>query len=758
MTPEEKREKVSEFSLTQAVKYRTTRDFGRSFPHFLVYAQLKPQPFKDTHLEDFLSVVYAFSEELEKSGKPEKVLQVYEQAVNVLPENCHLLTNYGSTLYKQGKLIDAERILRQVLNIDPDFLLAKDRLENMAATLLDRWHFPMLNDRDRNSKYRRAIHNKIQGGCKTVLDIGTGTGLLSLYAAEAGASRVYACEASEVMAITAADVFRLNPGGNVIKLLPKLSTDLTHEDIPEHVQLLVTETFDAGLLGEHVLQSLQHAWSNLLIHPSSPVSGIPNPTFSSSRTIPAGADFYICGLESKYIRNQTKYAKDRYGYLDTQNLDIRSHLLSQNPREPYTSESLSSIPGGYKLLTKPNLLFSIDFNNKTEVDELSLVGRVSAVDLPVSENGDLDALVGWFTLHLDENERINTEPGSETCWQQAIFPLNLMHNKVYKTESVISTEFKIHNHVELNNCKISTKQNGLLNPLNGSLSLLNGFPTNSESNGLSSNGPTLSSNGCAVSSNGHFTTSNGRLTSSNGHLTSSNGHIESSNGKLEIRIPKDLLYLPESELKRINCSKLEEVYQWVAYYAIREVCCESILDYTWMIPLLSLQITKSIPTSRLNLVVNTDEREKGRVILDFVSSTVKSNNIDISRISCITGLEGGGEDKYNIAVVSPVLQSGRLDQSLLQSLDIVLGSLVPGSGIILPHKLQLWCQIVESEELCNYSHLRSNEPVSGFKIADQINILAVTHLQDIQFKTIKRKDLSAAIEVRSIDLNVFNLS
>ena len=101
MTPEEKREKVSEFSLTQAVKYRTTRDFGRSFPHFLVYAQLKPQPFKDTHLEDFLSVVYAFrfivcfiifrdnfwekkcfiffifcSEELEKSGKPQKVLQV----------------------------------------------------------------------------------------------------------------------------------------------------------------------------------------------------------------------------------------------------------------------------------------------------------------------------------------------------------------------------------------------------------------------------------------------------------------------------------------------------------------------------------------------------------------------------------------------------------------------------------------------------------------------------------------------------------
>ena len=50
---------------------------------------------------------------------------------------------------------------------------------------------------------------------------------------------------------------RLNPGGNVIKLLPKLSTDLTHEDIPENVQLLVTETFDAGLLGILILLKIK---------------------------------------------------------------------------------------------------------------------------------------------------------------------------------------------------------------------------------------------------------------------------------------------------------------------------------------------------------------------------------------------------------------------------------------------------------------------------------------------------------------------
>ena len=35
-----------------------------------------------------------------------------------------------------------------------------------------------------------------------------------------------------------------------IKLIPKLSLDLTKTDVPEPIQLLITETLDAGLLGK----------------------------------------------------------------------------------------------------------------------------------------------------------------------------------------------------------------------------------------------------------------------------------------------------------------------------------------------------------------------------------------------------------------------------------------------------------------------------------------------------------------------------
>lgn len=98
---------------------------------------------------------------------------------------------------------------------------------------VDRWHFSMLNDRNRNHAYNLAIMKKIALGYDTVLDIGTGTGLLSLYAHYSGAKNVYACEYSPVMCDIAGQVFSRN-GADNIKLIHKASTDLIiPEDLPE---------------------------------------------------------------------------------------------------------------------------------------------------------------------------------------------------------------------------------------------------------------------------------------------------------------------------------------------------------------------------------------------------------------------------------------------------------------------------------------------------------------------------------------------
>ena len=70
---------------------------------------------------------------------------------------------------------------------------------------------------------------------------------------EAGAAEVVACEANEVLVTTARDVFRVNgvEEKEKVKLVGKLSLEMDKEDVPEKVDVLVTETFDAGLLGSN---------------------------------------------------------------------------------------------------------------------------------------------------------------------------------------------------------------------------------------------------------------------------------------------------------------------------------------------------------------------------------------------------------------------------------------------------------------------------------------------------------------------------
>lgn len=83
----------------------------------------------------------------------------------------------------------------------------------------------MLNDKHRNNAFGCVIRKRISQGYNTVLDVGTGTGLLSLYAQNAGAKKIYACECSPVMLKIAEKVFETNDAKNVI-LLPKLSSEL----------------------------------------------------------------------------------------------------------------------------------------------------------------------------------------------------------------------------------------------------------------------------------------------------------------------------------------------------------------------------------------------------------------------------------------------------------------------------------------------------------------------------------------------------
>ena len=74
-------------------------------------------------------------------------------------------------------------------------------------------HRLMIQDHARTDAYRRAIESVARG--KRVLDVGTGTGILSMFAARAGAAHVDAVDSSAIIEL-ARDVAEDNGFGDKI--------------------------------------------------------------------------------------------------------------------------------------------------------------------------------------------------------------------------------------------------------------------------------------------------------------------------------------------------------------------------------------------------------------------------------------------------------------------------------------------------------------------------------------------------------------
>lgn len=79
---------------------------------------------------------------------------------------------------RMGFRDEAAGHFHKALKLRPDYPEARENFYRVANWLVERWHFLMLNDHGRNRKYQQAIQKAVQSGCNTVLDIGTGTGIL----------------------------------------------------------------------------------------------------------------------------------------------------------------------------------------------------------------------------------------------------------------------------------------------------------------------------------------------------------------------------------------------------------------------------------------------------------------------------------------------------------------------------------------------------------------------------------------------------
>ncbi|XP_060802656.1 protein arginine N-methyltransferase 7 isoform X2 [Amyelois transitella] len=254
----------------------------------------------------------------------------------------------------------------------------------------------MLHDTERNKKYYRALQLAIEkmhneGKQANVLDIGTGTGLLSIMAARCGADSIIACEAFKPMAECCAQILARNGVADKITLIPKRSTELTvgdDGDMKQRANILVTEVFDTELIGEGALSTFSHAHKHLLEE--------------DCIVVPDSAVIYVQLVECPTLQKWNKLN-------DLADEDLEVILRTPQKMKDCAGSAavhdiqLSQLPrSSFRELSDPIPVFYYDWSGRSPID----FKRTVKQQFSASGTGRAQMVFMWWELNMDTEGRI----------------------------------------------------------------------------------------------------------------------------------------------------------------------------------------------------------------------------------------------------------------------------------------------------------------------------------------------------------------
>ena len=317
--------------------------------------------------------------------------QYFQQAIAHKPEYAEAYCNLGNCFAIQSQFEEAIGCYENAHDLNPDLPDLSEKLNKIYNRFVPRWHFPMMNDTYRNNCYEQALRKAVKSE-SVVLDIGSGSGLLALMAARAGAKEVYTCEKVQVVANMARRIVAANGYSQQIKTFNKLSNDLqVGVDLSDRADILVSEIFDVGLLAEYAVASIRHAREHLLK---------PN-----AQIIPKSATVYAVLVDSSQI-----FHEDRVNIVSGFDLSLFNAF---SKKSEYLQLYLRNFK--YTTLCQPFEVFNFDFcgaNIEPESREIAV---------QITNSGHCHAIAFWFRLWLDDEIYLDTSPfNQDTCWMQAV--------------------------------------------------------------------------------------------------------------------------------------------------------------------------------------------------------------------------------------------------------------------------------------------------------------------------------------------------
>jgi precorrin-6B methylase 2 len=310
------------------------------------------------------------------------------------------------------------------------------------ADLLQFHAFLLASTADRISRYQEALTRTLSPG-DVVVDLGSGTAILALLALRAGASRVYALEASDAIEL-ARSVCAAHEVGDRIVLLHGASFGV---ELPQPADLLIADIYDCFGLQPGGVAAIIDARRRLLT--------------GAARLIPSALQLHVAAVESDEVYDSTIAVWTRA----VSGVDMSSlHACAVNNRYARSFDRAA-------LLSDPAPLARIDL---ARVERAEITGSAA---LGITRSGTLHGVCGWFAAELADAVTLDNSPGSSTSnYRQAFFPIE--HPIAVAAGDVVGISIQTYDNI---GCKWQIEVNARPHgPVTFQHSTLLGFPLSAE--------------------------------------------------------------------------------------------------------------------------------------------------------------------------------------------------------------------------------------------------------------------------------------
>ena len=255
-------------------------------------------------------------------------------------------------------------------------------------------HEEMLKDKVRTGAYQKAIlENSELFKNKIVLDIGSGTGILSFFAAQAGAKHVYGIEYADI-ADYSLEIIKKNKMEDKITII---KSKVEEAELPvDKVDIILSEWMGYFLLYESMLDCVLFARDKWLK--------------KDGLMFPDRATMFLAGLEDKkYKHRKIDSWNNIFGF----NMDCIKEVAIAEPLIDSCNEDY--------LISDTCKIFDIDLY-KIKKEELDFM---SGYQIIFNEDECFNGLVAWFNVSFNKVKNkvvLPTGPLDETThWKQTVF-------------------------------------------------------------------------------------------------------------------------------------------------------------------------------------------------------------------------------------------------------------------------------------------------------------------------------------------------